>query len=35
MLGLSNKIEIWSKDAYEKNRPGEEMLDNFAIDLGF
>jgi len=35
VLGLYNKIEIWSKEAYEEYKPNGEDLDNFADDLGF
>ena len=35
ILGLSDKIEIWSKDVYENYRPGGEILDHFADGLGF
>ena len=35
ILGLSNKIEIWSKEVYERYRPDGEMLESFADDLGF
>jgi len=35
MFGLSNKIEIWSKEVYERYRPDGEMLESFADDLGF
>ena len=35
MLGLSNRIEIWSKEIYEKYRPDNEALESFADDLGF
>ena len=35
ILGLSNKIEIWSKEVYDEYRPEGEMLESFADDLGF
>ena len=35
ILGLSDKIEIWSKDHYGNYKPGGEILDNFADGLGF
>ena len=35
ILGLSDKIEIWSKESYEKYKPGGEILDHFADGLGF
>lgn len=35
ILGLSNKIEIWSKEVYEGYRPGSGALESFANDLGF
>jgi len=35
ILGLSNKIEIWSKEIYEKYRPEGEILESFADNLGF
>lgn len=34
ILGLYNKIEIWSKEIYEGYRPKGELLDSFADDLG-
>lgn len=35
ILGLYNKIEIWSKEVYEEYKPKGELLDSFANDLGF
>ena len=35
ILGLYNKIEIWSKEVYESYKPEGELLDSFANDLGF
>ncbi len=35
ILGLNNKIEIWSKEVYEKYRPEGGALESFADDLGF
>ncbi len=35
ILGLSNKIEIWSKKVYENYRPAGSALESFANDLGF
>ena len=35
ILGLSNKIEIWSKEVYEKYKPEGSALESFANDLGF
>lgn len=35
ILGLSDKIEIWSKEVYDNYRPGGEILDHFADGLGF
>lgn len=34
MLGLGNKIEIWSKEVYDGYRPEGEMFEAFADDLG-
>ncbi len=35
VLGLYNKIEIWSKATYESYKPNGEELNIFAGDLGF
>ena len=35
ILGLFNKIEIWSKEVYEECRPDGAIMDSFADDLGF
>ncbi len=35
ILGLSNKIEIWSKEVYENYKPEGSALESFANDLGF
>jgi len=35
ILGLSNKIEIWSKKVYENYKPAGSALESFANDLGF
>lgn len=35
ILGLYNKIEIWSTGLYRDYRPDGEELDSFARDLGF
>jgi MraZ protein len=35
ILGLSNKIEIWSKEVYENYKPDGSTLESFANDLGF
>jgi len=35
ILGLSDKIEIWSKEVYDNYRPGGDILDHFADGLGF
>jgi len=35
ILGLSDKIEIWSKEQYLKNKPDGEILERFADGLGF
>lgn len=35
ILGLSNKIEIWSKEVYENYKPEGGALESFANDLGF
>ena len=35
ILGLFNKIEIWSKEVYEECRPDGAVIDSFADDLGF
>jgi len=34
ILGLFNKIEIWSKEVYEECRPDGAFIDSFADDLG-
>lgn len=35
ILGLYNRIEIWSKEVYNDYRPDGEALNQFAHDLGF
>ena len=35
ILGLSEKIEIWSREHYDDYRPGGEILEHFADGLGF
>ncbi len=35
ILGLYNRIEVWSKEVYEDYRPDGEALNQFAQDLGF
>lgn len=35
ILGLSNKIEIWSREVYENYMPEGSVLESFANDLGF
>lgn len=35
ILGLSNKIEIWSKEVYGNYKPEGSALESFANDLGF
>lgn len=35
ILGLFNKIEIWSKEVYDECRPDGAIMDSFADDLGF
>ncbi|MDY6969875.1 MAG: division/cell wall cluster transcriptional repressor MraZ [Spirochaetota bacterium] len=35
ILGLYNKIEIWSREQYEKYKPNGEELDAFGKELGF
>lgn len=35
ILGLNNRIEIWSTEVYVEQRPGDAALDMFARDLGF
>ena len=35
ILGLYNKIEIWSSELYNSYKPDGDALDAFAGDLGF
>jgi MraZ protein len=35
ILGLYDKIEIWSREEYGRYKPGGEALDGFAAELGF
>ena len=35
ILGVYDKIEIWSTRIYNENKPDKETLDTFAKDLGF
>ena len=35
ILGLYNKIEIWSREVYDKYKPNDEEMDVFAKELGF
>lgn len=35
ILGLYDRIEIWSDEEYSKYKPGGEALDDFAAELGF
>ncbi len=35
ILGLYNRIEIWSREVYNDYRPDGEALNQFAHDLGF
>ena len=35
ILGLYNRIEIWSKDEYDKYKPDREAMSSFASELGF
>jgi MraZ protein len=35
MLGLFNRIEIWSSEVYSRYRPDGDSLNAFARDLGF
>ena len=35
ILGLYNRIEIWSDEVYSQYKPGGDELNTFASDLGF
>ena len=35
ILGLFDRIEIWSNEEYDKYKPDGEALDGFASELGF
>jgi MraZ protein len=35
ILGLYNRIELWSYEVYQSYKPDGEALNAFAIDLGF
>jgi MraZ protein len=35
ILGLYDRLEIWSEEEYDKYKPGGEALDSFALELGF
>jgi len=35
ILGLHNRIEVWSMEVYNKYKPDGASLNNFAQDLGF
>ncbi len=35
IVGLYNRIEIWSTDIYRDHKPGSDAIEIFADDLGF
>jgi len=35
ILGLYDRVEIWSEEVYERYRPDGDSLNTFASDLGF